>query len=107
MAHGGVGTPHARGASGKVLRVSVDEAGSFSWLLWARRLVGSVTPRLDGPSAHRPSGRDPGTGVTSRRAIKLPNRAGGAFASLGELTPLPGGLYPVQKRGRWGLLPKT
>ena len=52
-----------RGARlGTVLGIGVGEVGSFVWCSRARRLVGSVTRRLGGPSAHRPSGRDPGTG---------------------------------------------
>ena len=75
--HGGVGTPHPRGASGMVIGSDVGKVGSFSWRSRARRLVGSMTRRRGGSSAHRPSGRDPGTGVTSQRAIGPPNRAGG------------------------------
>ena len=68
--HAGVGTPHSRrGAPGTDLVLGVDEVGgSFSWRSRARRLVGSVTRRRGGSSAHRPSGRDPGTGVMSHVA---------------------------------------
>ena len=52
---------------------------SFSWRSRARRLIGSVTRRRGGSPAHRPSGRDPGTGVTSQRAIGPPNPAGSVF----------------------------
>ena len=76
MEHGGVGTPHSRGGSGMVTGAGAGEVGSFSWCSRAR-LVGSVTRRRGGSSAHRPSGRDPATGVTSQRAIGLPSRAGG------------------------------
>ena len=75
--HGGVGTPQSRGASGMAIGSGAGEVGSFSWRSRARRLVGSVTRRRGGSSAHRPSGRDPGTGVTSQRAIGPPSRAGG------------------------------
>ena len=58
--HGGVGTPHSRGASGLVIAFGTDEVGSFSWRSCAqlRRLVGSATRRRGGSSAHRPSGED-------------------------------------------------
>ena len=79
--HGGVGTPHARGASGIVLGVGVDEASSISFRLRARRLVGSVTRRRGGPLAHQPSGRGPGCGGASEREIGSPNPVGGGFAS--------------------------
>ena len=74
--HGGVGKPHSRGASGMVIGSGADEVGKFSWRLRARRLVGSVTRRRGGLSAHRPSGKDPGTDATSQCAIGPPNRAG-------------------------------
>ena len=80
MEHGGVGTPHSRGASGIVIGSGAGEVGSFSWRSRARRLVGSVTRRRGGSSAHRPSGRDPETGVTSQRAIGPSNRAGGLMS---------------------------
>ena len=64
--HGGVGTPQSRGASGMVIGSGAGEVGPFSWRSRARRLVGSVTRRRGGSSAHRPSGRDPGAGVTSQ-----------------------------------------
>ena len=54
--HGGVGTPHSRGAPGTVLGIGVVEVGSFFWCSRVRRLVGSVTRRLGGPSAHLPGG---------------------------------------------------
>ena len=59
-----------------VIGSGAGEVGSFSWRSRARRLVGSVTRRRGGSSAHRPSGRDPGTGVTSQRAIGPQNSAG-------------------------------
>ena len=77
--HGGVGTPHSRGAPGTGLVLGVGEVGSFSWRSRARRLVGSVTRRRGGSSAHQPSGREAGTGVTSQRAIGPPNPAGSGF----------------------------
>ena len=84
MEHGGVGTPHSRGASGMAIGSGAGEVGSFSWRSRARRLVGSVTRRRGGSSAHRPSGtRDPGTGVTSQRAIGPPSRAGGLMPRRG------------------------
>ena len=78
--HGGVGTPHSRGASGMIIGSGAGEVGSFSWHSRAWRLVGSVTQRRGDSSAHRPSGRDPGTGVTSQRAIGPPSRGGGSDA---------------------------
>ena len=80
--HGGIRTPHSWCALGTVLGIGMDEVGSFFWCSRARRLVGLVTWRLGGPSAHRPGGRDPGTGVTSQRAIGPQNPAGGTFAWL-------------------------
>ena len=77
MEHGGVGTPHSRGASGMAIGSGAGEVGSFYWRSRARRFVGSVTRRRGGSSAHWPSRRDPGTGVTSQRAIGPPSRAGG------------------------------
>ena len=74
--HGGVG-PHSRGASEMAIGSGADEVGSFSWRSRARRLVGSVTRRRGGSAAHRPSGRDPGSGVTSQRAIGPPAELGG------------------------------
>ena len=74
---GGVGTPHSRGASGTVLGTSVDEPGSISWRSRARRLVGLVIRWLGAPSAHRPSGRGPGSGFALERRIAPPSRAGG------------------------------
>ena len=49
------------GAFRTALVLGVDEAGSVSWRSRTRRLVGSAARRLDGPSAHRPSGRGPGS----------------------------------------------
>ena len=43
------------------LGIDVNEAGSISWRSGARRLVDSAARRLDGPSAHRPSGTGPGS----------------------------------------------
>ena len=80
--HGGVG-PHSRGASGMAFASGAGEVGSFSWRSRARRLVGSVTRRRGGSSAHRPSGRDPGTGVMSQRTIGPPSRAGGLMPRRG------------------------
>ena len=53
--------------------------------LGGRRLVvGSVTRRRGGSSAHRrPSGRDPRTGVTLQRAIGPSSRAGGLMPRRG------------------------
>ena len=76
---GGVGTPHSRGASGTVLGVSVNELGSIAWRSRAWRLVGSVIRRLGAPSALRPSGRRPGSGVALERAIAPPSQAGVGF----------------------------
>ena len=75
--HGGVGTQHSRGApgTGTVLGIGVGEVGSFVWCSRARRLVGSATRRLGCPSAHRPSGRDSGTGVTSQNRNSSPQAA--------------------------------
>ena len=86
--HGGVGTPHSRGASGMVIGSGAGEVGSFSWRSRSRRLVdSSVTRRRGGSSAHRSSGsgsgRDPGTGATSQRAIGPPIRAGGLMPRRG------------------------
>ena len=78
---GGVGTPHARGASGEALGVGSDEASSISFCLRARWLVSSLTRRCGGPPAHLPSGRGPGYGGASEREIGQPNPVGGGFAS--------------------------
>ena len=87
--HGGVGTPHARGASGEALGVGSDEASSISFCLRARRrLVSSLTRRCGGPPAHLPSGRGPGYGGASEREIGQPNPVGGGFAS-GMRTGIP------------------
>ena len=82
--YGGVGALHSRGAPGTVLGIGVSEVGSFVWCSRARRLVGSaMTRRLGGPSAHRPSGRDPETGAMPQRAIgPQQNPAGGTFVWL-------------------------
>ena len=57
--------------------VSVDKAAGFLffWRLRARRFVGSVTWRRGGPPAHRPSGRGPGCGFASHRAIAPPSQS--------------------------------
>ena len=62
------------------------EARLFSWRLRARRFVGSVTQRRGGPPAHRPSGRGPGCGFASDRAIPPPSQAGVGFG-LGVSKP--------------------
>ena len=80
--HGGVGTPHSRGASGKALGASADKASLFFWRLRAGWFVGSVTRRRGGPPAHRPSGRGPGCGFASDHAIPTPNPAGGGFVCI-------------------------
>ena len=79
--HGGIGTPHARGASGEVLGVGSEEASSISFCLRARWLVSSLTRRRGGPPALRPSGRGPGYGGASEREIGPPNPVGGGFVS--------------------------
>ena len=79
--HGGVGTPHARGASGEALGVGSDEASSISFCLRARWLVSSLTRRCGGPPAHLPSGIGPGYGGASEREIGQPNPVGDGFAS--------------------------
>ena len=53
--------------------VGMGEAGLVSWRSCARRLVDSAARRLDGPSAHWPSGRGPGSAFAPRRAIGPPN----------------------------------
>ena len=78
--HGDVGTPHSYGASGTVLGVSVNELGLFPWRLWAWRLVDSAIRLLDGQSAHRPGGRDPGTGDQLRRSARSDNQTQPAVA---------------------------
>ena len=67
---------HSRTAPGTIRAISVDKAGLFSWRLRARRFVGSVTRRRDGPPANRPSGRGPGCGFASDRAIPPPSQTG-------------------------------
>lgn len=79
--HGGIGTPHARGASGEILGVGSEEASSISFCLRARWLVSSLTRRRGGPPALRPSGRGPGYGGASEREIGPPNPVGGGFVS--------------------------
>ena len=58
------------GAFRTALVLGVDKASSVSWRSRARRLVGSAARRLDGPSAHRPSGRGPGSGFAPNMAPK-------------------------------------
>ena len=54
--------------------LGVDKAGLVSWRSRARRLVGSsAARRLDGPSAHRSSGRSPGSEFAPKRAIRPQN----------------------------------
>ena len=77
--HGGSGTSHSRTAPGKIRAISAVKAGLVSWHLRARRFVGSVTRRRGGPPAHQPSGRGPGCGFASDRAIALLSQAGVAF----------------------------
>ena len=60
------------GAFRTVLGVGVDEAGSISWRSCTRRLVNLAAQRLVGPSAHRPSGRGPGSGFALERRIAPP-----------------------------------
>ena len=79
--HGGVGTPHARGASGEALGVGSDEASSISFCLRARWLVSTLTRRCGDPPAHLPSGRGSGYGGASEREIGQPNPIGGGFVS--------------------------
>ena len=50
-----------------------------SWRSRARRLVCLVSRRRGGPPAHRPSGRGPGCGFASDRAIPPPSQAGAGF----------------------------
>ena len=57
----------------------MNELSSFAWRSRALRLVGSVIRRLGAPSALRPSGRRPGSGVTLERAIAPPSQAGVGF----------------------------
>ena len=52
--HGGTRTFHSRTAPGTICAISVDKAGLFSWRLWARRFVCSVTRRRGGPRAGSP-----------------------------------------------------
>ena len=61
------------GAGRTALVLGVDEAGSVSWRSRARRLVGSAARRLDGPSAHQPSGRG--------NSLLLPANMGPAITS--------------------------
>ena len=53
---GGFTTLNLRGASGIALEGSADKAGSFSWRLRNRWLVGSVARWRGGSPARRPSG---------------------------------------------------
>ena len=71
------------GAFRTVLGVGVDEAGSVSWRSRTRRLVDLAARRLVGPSAHRPSGRGPGSGFALERRIAPPSRAGGLMPRRG------------------------
>ena len=71
------------GAFRTVLGVGVDEAGSISWRSCTRRLVDLAARRLVGPSAHRPSGRGPGSGFALERRIAPPSRAGGLMPRRG------------------------
>ena len=66
-----------------VLGVGVDEAGSIFWRSRTRRLVDLAARRLVGPSAHRPSGRGPGSGFALERRIAPPSRAGGLMPRRG------------------------
>ena len=77
--HGGTGTSRSRTAPRTISSISVDKAGLFSRRLRAWRFVGSVTRRRGGPPAYRPSGRDPGCGFASGRAIPPPSQAGVGF----------------------------
>ena len=76
---GGVGVLHLRGVLGTVLGVTVNVLGTVSWRSRAWRLGGSVIRRLGGPSALRPSGRRPGSGVALERVITPLSQAGGGF----------------------------
>ena len=72
--HGGVGTPHSRGASGMVIGSGAGEVGSFSWRSRARRLVGSVARRRGGSSARTgPVGETPEP--ESRRSARSDHQA--------------------------------
>ena len=53
MEHGGVGTPHSRGASGKALGASADKASFFSWRL---RVAGRAVRRLGDSAPRWPAG---------------------------------------------------
>ena len=78
--NGGTGTSsHSRTTPGTIRAISVNKAGLVSWRLRARRFFGSVTRRRGGLPAHRPSGRGPGCGFASDRAIPPPSQAGDAF----------------------------
>ena len=66
---------HSGTAPGTIRAISVDKAGLFSWRVRARRFVCcSVTRRRGGPPARRPSGRGPGCGFASDRAIPPPSQ---------------------------------
>ena len=72
------------GAFRPALVHGVDEEGSVFWRWCARLLgVGSAARWLDGPSAHWPSGRGPGSEYAPKRAIGPRNRASGAIPRQG------------------------
>ena len=70
---------------------------SVCWRSRARRLVGSVTRRRGGSSAHRPSGRDPGTGVTPPAARDRSNKPSRQRLRLVGLQK-PTRFFPVKPR---------
>ena len=79
---------YCRGSSLGAFRTAlvhgVDEEGSVFWRWCARLLgVGSAARWLDGPSAHWPSGRGPGSEYAPKRAIGPRNRASGAIPRQG------------------------
>ena len=74
--HGGVGTPQSRGASEMVILGAVRARWArFSWRSRARRLVGSVTRRRGGSSAHRPSAVGETPEPESRRSARSDHQA--------------------------------
>ena len=77
--HGGVGTPHWRGAPGKALEASADKAASFSWRSRARRLVGLVSRRRGGP--RWPAGSPPAQWQRPRMWICVVHCAGPRYPS--------------------------